>query len=294
MRNKPAILDWIFIIGLSAVWSSAFVFIKKTAPIFGAVGLVFMRLLIASIILGLFFIRPKHFRTIRENIVPIFIVGATNVTIPFMFFALAALYINAGSMAVVNGSTPLFAFLFSILLLGFAFRWIQFLGILIGIIGLCIFVGMDALEFHPLANLSAVMGAVMYGVSMVYIFKLNFEDTKLMAAASMIAATICIAPLLIFFPIPWNIVTTESMLNVVYLATFCTGLAYIPYFILIRNVGPVSTSIIAMLVPIFGMLWAYVLLGESITLLMSIGCLFIVIGILMTNVIGNNDENKSR
>ena len=84
------------------------------------------------------------------------------------------------------------------------------------------------------------------------------------------------------------------MLNVVYLATFCTGLAYIPYFILIRNVGPVSTSIIAMLVPIFGMLWAYVLLGESITLLMSIGCLFIVIGILMTNVIGNNDENKSR
>ena len=294
MRNKPAILDWIFIIGLSAVWSSAFVFIKKAAPIFGAVGLVFMRLLIASIILGLFFIRPKHFRTIRENIVPIFIVGATNVTIPFMFFALAALYINAGSMAVVNGSTPLFAFLFSILLLGFAFRWIQFLGILIGIIGLCIFVGMDALEFHPLANLSAVMGAVMYGVSMVYIFKLNFEDTKLMAAASMIAATICIAPLLIFFPIPWNIVTTESMLNVVYLATFCTGLAYIPYFILIRNVGPVSTSIIAMLVPIFGMLWAYVLLGESITLLMSIGCLFIVIGILMTNVIGNNDENKSR
>ena len=269
-------------------------FIKKAAPIFGAVGLVFMRLLIASIILGLFFIRPKHFRTIRENIVPIFIVGATNVTIPFMFFALAALYINAGSMAVVNGSTPLFAFLFSILLLGFAFRWIQFLGILIGIIGLCIFVGMDALEFHPLANLSAVMGAVMYGVSMVYIFKLNFEDTKLMAAASMIAATICIAPLLIFFPIPWNIVTTESMLNVVYLATFCTGLAYIPYFILIRNVGPVSTSIIAMLVPIFGMLWAYVLLGESITLLMSIGCLFIVIGILMTNVIGNNDENKSR
>ena len=294
MRNKPAILDWIFIIGLSAVWSSAFVFIKKTAPIFGAVGLVFMRLLIASIILGLFFIRPKHFRTIRENIVPIFIVGATNVTIPFMFFALAALHINAGSMAVVNGSTPLFAFLFSILLLGFAFRWVQFLGILIGIIGLCIFVGMDALEFHPLANLSAVMGAVMYGVSMVYIFKLNFEDTKLMAAASMIAATICIAPLLIFFPIPWNIVTTESMLNVVYLATFCTGLAYIPYFILIRNVGPVSTSIIAMLVPIFGMLWAYVLLGESITLLMSIGCLFIVIGILMTNVIGNNDENKSR
>ena len=149
------------------------------------------------------------------------------------------------------------------------------------------------MEFHPLANLSAVMGAMMYGLSMVYIFKLNFEDTKLMAAASMVAATICISPLLVFFPIPWEMVTTESMLSVLYLATFCTGLAYIPYFILIRNVGPVSTSIIAMLVPVFGMIWAYVLLQEKITFLMSIGCLFIVVGILMTNVIGNDSENKS-
>jgi len=63
---------------------------------------------------------------------------------------------------------------------------------------------------------------------------------------------------------------------------------------LIRNVGPVSTSIIAMLVPVFGMMWAYVLLEEQITVLMSVGCLFIVIGILMTNVIGNNSEDQSR
>ena len=215
MKNKPAILDWVFIIGLSAVWSSAFVFIKQTAPIFGAVGLVFMRLFISAVILALLFIRPKHIQTIRENIVPIFIIGATNVTIPFMFFALSAYYINAGSMAVVNGSTPLFAFLFSILLLGFTFKWIQFFGILMGIVGL-VFVGVDTLDFHPMANLSAVMGAMMYGLSMVYIFKLNFKDTKLMAAASMVAATVCIAPLLIFFPIPWNIVTTESMLSVLF------------------------------------------------------------------------------
>ena len=87
-----------------------------------------------------------------------------------------------------------------------------------------------------MANLSAVMGAMMYGLSMVYIFKLNFKDTKLMAAASMVAATVY-SSFVDIFPIPWDIVTTESMLSVIYLATFCTGLAYIPYFILIRNVG---------------------------------------------------------
>ena len=109
----------------------------------------------------------------------------------------------------------------------------------------------------------------------------------------MVAATICIAPLLIFFPIPWDIVTTESMISVIYLATFCTGLAYIPYFILIRNVGPVSTSIIAMLVPVFGMFWAYLLLNESVTLTKLLGCFLIIIGVLMTNLGGNKSSKES-
>ena len=69
-----------------------------------------------------------------------------------------------------------------------------------------------------MANLSAVMGAMMYGLSMVYIFKLNFKDTKLMAQQVWLLQ-LFIAPLLIF-PI-WDIVTTESMISVIYLATFC-------------------------------------------------------------------------
>ena len=56
--------------------------------------------------------------------------------------------------------------------------------------------------------------------------------------------------------------------------------------------GPVSTSIIAILVPVFGVFWAYLLLQEEITLMMSIGCIFIVIGIMMTNVIGTNFEKN--
>ena len=62
---------------LSALWGSAFVFIKIAAPAIGAVGLVFARLVLASLLLGALFIRKEHFKMIKENIFPIILIGAT-------------------------------------------------------------------------------------------------------------------------------------------------------------------------------------------------------------------------
>jgi len=284
-QNRSA-LDWLYIIGLSALWGSAFVFIKVATPAIGAVGLVFLRLVLASLLLGALFIRKQHFKMIKENIFPIILIGATNVALPFYCFSYAALEINASTMAVINGSTPLFAFVFSIFWLNFQFKWFQFLGILIGMSGLMVFVGYESLEFKLFPMFMAMIGAAMYGLSMNYIYKLNVVDTGVMAAVTMVAATIIIAPFLLLDPIimeNWNLKIAAS---VIFLGVFCTGLAYLPYFILIKRVGPISTSLVALLVPIFGMLWAYLLLQETITLVMLTGCLLIIGGVVLTSRLG--------
>jgi drug/metabolite transporter (DMT)-like permease len=284
-QNRSA-LDWLYIIGLSALWGSAFVFIKIAAPAIGAVGLVFLRLVLASLLLGALFIRKQHFKMIKENIFPIILIGATNVALPFYCFSYAALEINASTMAVINGSTPLFAFVFSIFWLNFQFKWFQFLGILIGMSGLVVFVGYESLEFKLFPMFMAMIGAAMYGLSMNYIYKLNVVDTGVMAAVTMVAATIMMAPFLLLDPIimeNWNLKIAAS---VIFLGVFCTGLAFLPYFILIKRVGPISTSLVALLVPIFGMLWAYLLLQETITLVMLTGCILIIGGVVLTSRLG--------
>jgi len=284
-QNRSA-LDWLYIIGLSALWGSAFVFIKVATPAIGAVGLVFLRLVLASLLLGALFIRKQHFKMIKENIFPIILIGATNVALPFYCFSYAALEINASTMAVINGSTPLFAFVFSIFWLNFQFKWFQFLGILIGMSGLMVFVGYESLEFKLFPMFMAMIGAAMYGLSMNYIYKLNVVDTGVMAAVTMVAATIMIAPFLLLDPIimeNWNLKIAAS---VIFLGVFCTGLAFLPYFILIKRVGPISTSLVALLVPIFGMLWAYLLLQETITLVMLTGCILIIGGVVLTSRLG--------
>ena len=286
MNQNRSALDWLYIIGLSALWGSAFVFIKVATPAIGAVGLVFLRLVLASLLLGALFIRKQHFKMIKENIFPIILIGVTNVALPFYCFSYAALEINASTMAVINGSTPLFAFVFSILWLNFQFKWFQFLGILIGMSGLMVFVGYESLEFKLFPMFMAMIGAAMYGLSMNYIYKLNVVDTGVMAAVTMVAATIMIAPFLLLDPIimeNWNLKIAAS---VIFLGVFCTGLAYLPYFILIKRVGPISTSLVALLVPIFGMLWAYLLLQETITLVMLTGCLLIIGGVVLTSRLG--------
>ncbi len=290
MDQKPSILDWIYILGLSAVWGSAFVFIKIATPEVGAIGLVFLRSVIASLLLGIIFLKKHHWSIFKKHLLPLIIIGATNVALPFYCFAYAALHINASSMAVINGSTPLFAFLFSMLILGFKFRIIQFSGIVIGLAGLIIFVGFESLDFNLLPILAAAMGAAFYGISMVYIYKLNIVDTKAMAAITMIIATVLISPFLYFEPLNLMGLNTKVLFSILFLGIFCTGLAYLPYFILIKNVGPISTSIIAMLVPVFGMLWAYLLLKETITLTMLGGCLLIIMGVLLTNFFGDKKQ----
>jgi len=286
VNQHRSALDWLYIVMLSALWGSAFVFIKIAAPAIGAVGLVFARLVLASLLLGALFIRKEHFKMIKENIFPIILIGAMNVAIPFYCFSYAALEINASTMSVINGSTPLFAFLFSILWLNFQFKWFQFLGILIGMSGLVVFVGYESLEFKLFPMFMAMIGAAMYGLSMNYIYKLNVVDTGVMAAVTMVAATIMIAPFLLLDPIimeNWNLKIAAS---VIFLGVFCTGLAYLPYFILIKRVGPISTSLVALLVPIFGMLWAYLLLQETITLVMLTGCILIIGGVVLTSRLG--------
>jgi drug/metabolite transporter (DMT)-like permease len=283
MHQKLAAIDWLYILLLSAVWGSAFVFLKIASPVVGATGLVFMRVILASVLLGFLFIRKRHLKIIQKNIFPILVIGATNTALPFYLFAYAAKEINANTMAVMNGSTPLFALLFSVIWLKFKFQWPQFLGILIGLLGLAIVVGFESMQFELLPIFAAMMGAAMYGLSMSYIYQIKILDTKVMAAVTMIAATLIILPFLMIDPIQtvnWN---GQVMGSIVFLGLICTGMAYIPYFLLISRVGPISTSIISLLVPLFGMIWAYLFLQEKITLMMLTGCLLIIGGVSLTS-----------
>ena len=113
--NKNSVIDWSLIIAIGIAWGSSFLFIKISAPEVGPITLVFSRLLIASMLLTPFFITREHLRNIKEDFPSILFLALINASVPFYLFSKAAIELNAGTMSVLNGTTPLFAFIIATL-----------------------------------------------------------------------------------------------------------------------------------------------------------------------------------
>jgi drug/metabolite transporter (DMT)-like permease len=54
------------------------------------------------------------------------------------------------------------------------------------------------------------------------------------------------------------------------LGVLCTGLAFVMYYRLIARIGASRASTVTYLIPLFGVAWAWMLLGEPLTLKMGI------------------------
>ena len=77
---------------------------------------------------------------------------------------------------------------------------------------------------------------------------------------------------------PVALPTPAEWIAVVLLGVLCTGIAYLLYFRLIADVGPTRALTVTFLIPLFGMLWGALFLGEAITPMMAAGCALVLAG----------------
>ncbi|WP_406850407.1 DMT family transporter, partial [Chromobacterium phragmitis] len=73
----------------------------------------------------------------------------------------------------------------------------------------------------------------------------------------------------------------KAWLAVLLLAAFCTALAYLIYYRLINRLGATRASAVTYLVPVFGVLWGAVFLGERVGGAMLLGAALILGGVLL-------------
>ena len=280
---KSAVINWSLIIAIGIAWGSSFLFIKVSAPEVGPITLVFSRLLIASLILSPFFITRQHLQNIREDFPSILFLACINASVPFYLFSRAAIDLNAGTLSVLNGTTPLFAFIIASLWLKLGSNFTQLLGIVIGIVGLFIFVGYESLEFSLFALVLCLLASFSYAFSSNYIFTTKEIDATYLASMTLLVATFLVFPFTFLESGLHLSHQNEVLLSVFLLGFLCTGLAYMGYVILIKRVGPVKASTVVLIVPVSGMLWANLFLNEVITYTMLVGCLLIITGVGLIN-----------
>jgi uncharacterized membrane protein len=98
------------------------------------------------------------------------------------------------------------------------------------------------------------------------------------AAATFVLATLVLAPLVPSQAPDPATVPPLAWLALLGLALVSTTVAFIFYYRLIADIGPVKASTVTLLVPVFGMFWGVIFLGEPLTAGRIAGCAIILSG----------------
>ena len=284
---------------LAALWGASFLFIRVGVTDFGVAPLMALRVGIGALFLliVLFARRPvrQSLATLRSRALPLVVVGILNSAAPFCLFAYAELTLSAGVTSVINATTPLWGALVAFLWLKDRLSALRSVGLVIGFLGVLMLVwdqiatphGGTATPLTAALAAGAALGAtLLYGIAANYTKRyLTGVDALTVAAGTMTGATVVLLPLAVIFW-PAAPVSLHAWGAVIALGVACTGVAYMLFFHLLATIGPARAITVTFVIPIFGILWGALFLGESVSPGMLEGCVVILIGTaLATGVI---------
>ena len=201
-------------------------------------------------------------------------------------------YLPAGYSSILNALTPLFTAVLSIFYLKNPLTKDKLLGLILGFIGVLILMWPKILNssitgiMPILAMLSCIGATICYAIGSTYAKKfLGHCSSESLAAYTQILAGVCMLPLWIFnMPVDKLIhvfYTPKLIFSLLSIAIFCSGLSYILFFSLIRTAGTIKATSTTFLIPFFGILWAYIFLGEEMPNTAYISLIFIVISSIL-------------
>jgi drug/metabolite transporter (DMT)-like permease len=266
---------------LAALWGGSFLFMRVAAPELGPIPMIALRVGIASLMLSPVLLEERARTEIRTYWKPLLIVGISNSALPFCMFGYSMLYLNAGFDAILNATTPLWTAAIAAVWFRLPLSRATLLGLVFGVAGVAILVS-DSLSLQGV-HVSAAIAAVMIA-TISYGFASNYSRRHLAGVkpTTVAFASMAFATLVLILPalatLPSSPVPLEAWLATLGLGVLCTGIAYVIYFRLIADVGAGFAASVTFLVPIFGMIWGALFLGESVTPLMLGGCAVILFG----------------
>ena len=279
MENKY----WILITILGAVWGSAFMFIKIATPELGPIALVNIRLAVAGLIFIPFLLQQKYLKHFRSNLKNILVLSVINTALPFSLFAYASLESSSNMLSILNGTTAIMAVVISTIWLKIRLNFFQIMGVFIGLFGIVVLANPDNVYISMKATIFCLSAAFCYALSANYIQKFAYKtNTIVLIGWSLVIATVLLLPIT-FFNLPSQLPSNNVIFSILWLGVISTGVAFLGYVRLIEKVGAVKTATVAYFIPVFGVIWGYVFLGEPITLQILIGMILILIGIVFTN-----------
>ena len=270
---------------LATLWGAAYTLVKIGVETIPPLTFISGRTLIAGgILLAIMALRgialPRDPAVWKRFMIQ----ACLNSVVPFTLIAYAETHVGAGLATILGSNAPIFAFLPALLFVRHERPTLrQSFGVAAGLAGICLVVGVDALNGlgqDVLAQLALVLSAVMFGAAALFGRNFNGLDPMVPAAGSMICGAVMLTPLSLIIDRPWTLTpSVTSIAALIALAVFSTALAFVIYFRLIQTLGSVGTTAQAYLRVPLGVGLGVVVLGETLSPTVWIGLVCVVVGI---------------
>ncbi len=289
-QTKQQWLPWLILFGLMLTWGSSFILIKRALLFFSGTEVGLLR-----IVLTFLFLLPFSFKALKavgkRFFWPLLISGIIGSVIPALLFAIAETRIESGLAGTLNSLTPLFTLLIGLFFFGFKTRWVNVMGVVIGLAGaagLMISSSGGRVGGDFWYAFMVVVASVCYAIN-VNLVKKYFTGLDSMQITVLTFFYIGIPTLVyvVFFTrVPTLLITRPaSWAGMGYLAVLSvvgTGLALIAFNKLIKLSSPVFASSVTYVIPIVAIFWG-VLDGERFTLVYFFWMLLILGGVFLVN-----------
>lgn len=279
-------LKWILLIGLSIIWGSSFILIKKSLEHFNPYEVGALRVLISGIVLMPYAIsKVKQFP--RKHLKWLILAAVSGNFIPMFLFPMAETEISSSIAGIINSMMPIFVIIVGSLVWKFSTSRRQLLGVLVSFSGACILAlgGGDSGELKIVPILLLLLATLMYAISTTTV-KSKLYEVPATVMSAFVFSFVLILPSLIalvlsgfFRDFDLNEGTLKGLGFVAMLSVFGTGLAMMMNYKLLSVSTPLFASTVTLLMPIVAIIWG-ILDGEKLTAMQSVGAIIILAGLI--------------
>ncbi|MCC5941191.1 MAG: DMT family transporter [Balneolaceae bacterium] len=290
-QTKKNLIADLSLLGIAVVWALNFTVIKASLSEIDPYSFNALRFILAAVFMWIVIARKNAwFKIQRSDWKPLITIGLLGNLLYQWLFIIGIDFTLAANAAVLLGTIPIWVALLShILSIEFLNR-LKGLGVVfafMGVAGIMVF-GKNPISFGSdtfLGDLLILIAAVVWALTTIYSKNFLTRYTPLQFSAIMTSIG-AISLILIAIPFAgeteWQEVSIAAWGGVFYSGLLAIGVAYIIWNNGIKNVGAVRTATYQNLVPVLGLVFGIVLLGESLQPLQYIGSAIVIFGIILT------------
>lgn len=273
---------WILFAVMAFVWGITYLFIKDAVHSITPPAVVAGRTLLGGLVLLPFALRSGALKAAWKHWPWVLAFGLVEMAGPFLLLSHAETQLPSGLTGLLVATVPLFAVIIA-LLRGdrTALSPVRLGGLLLGFAGVAIVVAGPGLFPHEPASVFAIgeilLTALLYAIAP-FIIAHKLSDVPSIGTITLALFAIGIGYLPAALLTQNELPTVRSAVSLLLLGIICTAVAFVAFFALIREVGPVRAPLFTYVNPVVAIVLGTVFLSEPITSGLLLGFPVIIAG----------------